>query len=354
MQRHSQLDESFADRLLLWFDRYGRKELPWQKDITPYRIWVSEIMLQQTQVNTVIPYYNRFLEAFPTIEILAAANEDAVLHKWTGLGYYARARNLLKASQKVMMKYEGKLPLSVDKLCELPGIGQSTAGAIVAICTNKYAVILDGNVKRVLTRYLSIGGWPGKNSVMDMLWREASALTPRHRVADYTQAIMDLGATVCRRTKPDCKACPLNSDCQALLADTIDLYPEKKPKKILPLKHAYLLVITNDKRQVMLEKRPSSGLWGGLWSFPETRADNIEASLKTLSLIPLSKKTLDSFRHTFSHFHLEIIPVHIKTKHSNKRIELAKHQWFNLDDTPAIGLTRPVTLILKKLRASLI
>ena len=311
-------------------------------------------MLQQTQVNTAIPYYNRFLEAFPTIEILAAANEDAVLHKWTGLGYYARARNLLKAAQEVMMKYEGKLPLSVDKLCELPGIGRSTAGAIVAICTNKYAVILDGNVKRVLTRYLSIGGWPGKNSVMDMLWREASALTPRHRVADYTQAIMDLGATVCRRTKPDCKQCPLNSDCQALLTDTIDLYPEKKPKKTLPVKHACLLVITNDKRQVMLEKRPSSGLWGGLWSFPETRAENIEASLKTLSLIPLSKKTLNSFRHTFSHFHLEIIPVHIKTKHSNKRIALAKHQWFNLDDTPAIGLTRPVTLILKKLRASLI
>ena len=350
MQKSPQIESSFATRLLIWFDQHGRKELPWQTNINPYRVWVSEVMLQQTQVKTAIPYYERFLNTFPTLEALAAANEDQVLHKWTGLGYYARARNLLKAAKQIMIRHEGKVPLTINELCNLPGIGRSTAGAIVAICTNQYAVILDGNVKRVLTRYLAIGGWPGNSGIMDILWKEAEALTPRNRVADYTQAIMDLGATLCRRTTPECHVCPLNTDCQALLSDTIDHYPEKKPKKKLPVREIYFLVITDNNGQIMLEKRPSSGLWGGLWSFPETTWQNIELSLQVLSVKPLSTRALKSFRHTFSHFHLEITPIHIQTQANKVNVKTPNINWYKLEDTPAIGLTRPVTRILENLR----
>ena len=216
---------SFAKQLLDWFDQNGRKTLPWQTNKTPYRVWVSEIMLQQTQVATVVPYFIKFLNRFPSVDELAAATEDEVLHLWTGLGYYARARNLHTTAKKVMKVHNGELPATVNELVTLPGIGRSTAGAIAAICHETHAAILDGNVKRVLARHFTIGGWPGKTETQKSLWNKAESLTPHDRIADYTQAIMDLGATVCTRSSPDCPACPYFKSCQARINGTIDQYP---------------------------------------------------------------------------------------------------------------------------------
>ncbi|HAK53672.1 MAG TPA: A/G-specific adenine glycosylase [Gammaproteobacteria bacterium] len=341
--------ETFAPRLLHWFDQFGRKDLPWQHNITPYRVWVSEIMLQQTQVKTVIPYFERFIERFPTVAALADADQDSVLHQWTGLGYYARGRNLHKAALQIVADYNGELPLTVDELCALPGIGRSTAGAIVAICTDQFAVILDGNVKRVLARYLAIDGWPGQTKVANELWENAEALTPQQRVAHYTQAIMDFGATLCTRTKPDCPNCPFTSDCKAHLDSRIEFYPGKKPTKSLPTKTTCMLVITNDHSEVMLEKRPPAGLWGGLWSFPETDLAGVDRYLADSFVISQTKESMAPFRHTFTHFHLEITPIHIHAAARDRVHESDNLLWYSLTQPPAIGLTRPVTRIIDSL-----
>ncbi len=341
---------TFAPRLLNWFDKFGRKDLPWQQNVTPYRVWVSEIMLQQTQVTTVIPYFQRFMETFPTVTALADANQDSVLHRWTGLGYYARARNLHKAAWQIVTDFNGELPLTVDELTALPGIGRSTAGAIVAICNDKFAVILDGNVKRVLSRYFTIEGWPGQTSVANKLWQRAEQLTPNKRVAHYTQAIMDLGATLCTRSNPDCPACPFNSDCLAHQSDRIESHPGRKPKKTLLTKTTCMLVITNHDGEIMLEKRPSHGLWGGLWSFPETNLADVDSRLADLPVIPHGKRPMKAFRHTFTHFHLEITPIHVQVTTEDKMREQEKFCWYSLTHPPSIGLTRPVTRIIESLQ----
>ncbi|MFA5493484.1 MAG: A/G-specific adenine glycosylase [Porticoccaceae bacterium] len=340
---------AFATRLLRWFDRHGRKDLPWQHDITPYRVWLSEIMLQQTQVSTVIPYFERFTSAFPCVETLAAAPIDQVLHLWTGLGYYARARNLHRAAQIISGEHGGIFPDNVEALSELPGIGRSTAGAIVSIAFRQRAVILDGNVKRVLGRHQAVAGWPGETAVAARLWSIAERNTPSRRVADYTQAIMDLGATLCTRTRPRCGECPVRADCAALAAGQPTAYPGKKPRKTLPVKTAFLLVIHDGQGRVLLEQRPATGIWGGLWSFPEAaRQEDIPAVSQHLGIAARQIHPAEPRRHTFSHYHLDYTPVHIHGR-AAPRIGEAEQLWVDPANFGKIGLPAPIKALLAEL-----
>jgi A/G-specific adenine glycosylase len=260
---------SFAEQLLIWFDQHGRNHLPWQKNRTGYRVWVSEIMLQQTQVVTVIPYFERFMERFPAAKDLAEADVDEVLSLWTGLGYYSRARNLHDSAIAIAEQHQGNMPKNIDALIALKGIGRSTAGAILSQAYNEPGIILDGNVKRLLTRLHAIEGWPGQSKIDKQLWQIATELTPNQRNADYTQAIMDIGATICKPKQPLCVACPMQARCQALALDRVASIPTPKPKKVLPHKTISVLLLKNQQGQILLEQRPSKGIWGGLWSLPE-------------------------------------------------------------------------------------
>ncbi|MEX1236805.1 MAG: A/G-specific adenine glycosylase, partial [Pseudomonadales bacterium] len=251
---------SFSTRILQWYDHHGRTNLPWQQDVSPYRVWISEIMLQQTRVQAVIPYFERFMQRFPSVHALAGATEDEVLHLWTGLGYYARARNLHKTARIISDDHRGKFPDTVNELCELPGIGRSTAGAIVSIAGGRRAPILDGNVKRVLARCFGIEGWPGQSNTANQLWQKAEELTPDRRVADYTQAIMDLGATLCVRAAPNCAACPMESICVANRGARVEQLPGKKPRKAMPIKSTCMLLVENAAAELLLEKRDSRGV----------------------------------------------------------------------------------------------
>ncbi|MCB1672438.1 MAG: A/G-specific adenine glycosylase [Gammaproteobacteria bacterium] len=342
----------FADKLLGWYDRHGRQDLPWQQDPTPYRVWVSEIMLQQTQVGTVIPYYQRFMATFPTVGKLAAADLDQVLHLWTGLGYYARARNLHHTARLLVSDHGGEFPAAVDTLCELPGIGLSTAGAIVALAHGRRATILDGNVKRVLTRCFAVAGWPEQSSVRRALWELAERLTPERRVGAYTQAIMDLGATVCTRSKPACEACPIATRCQARRAGEIALYPGRKPARTLPVKATFMHLLHNAQNQVLLEKRPASGIWGGLWSLPET-VDKGPLPSPGGNLLQTEAPDLwPTLRHTFSHYHLDITPVHHKVVSEAAGImESDRWLWYPLNQPAEVGLAAPVKKLLQQLES---
>ncbi|PLW66619.1 A/G-specific adenine glycosylase [Pseudohalioglobus lutimaris] len=348
------MSADFAQRVLTWFDQNGRHDLPWQHDTSPYRVWVSEIMLQQTQVNTVIPYFQRMMQHFPTVEALAAAPEDEVLHLWTGLGYYARARNLHKAAKHVSENLSGQFPDTLEGLESLPGVGRSTAGAILSIAHGRRASILDGNVKRVLARYRAVDGWPGTRQVHDELWRIAETLTPQARCADYTQAMMDLGATLCKRSSPRCEECPLRNDCEAHANGRQLDYPGKKPKKTLPVRETRFLMIRDPGGQLLLEKRPATGIWGGLWCFPEA-ADLIPEShcLDLTGLVPSATQSWPVFRHTFSHYHLDIEPVLAEITASPGRIMDANRQlWYNVRQPPKIGLAAPVVGLLAQLAAN--
>jgi A/G-specific adenine glycosylase len=347
------MPQQFSNSLLKWFHHHGRSNLPWQENQTPYRVWVSEIMLQQTQVNTVIPYYQKFMNSFPSVDKLAKANEDLVLHHWTGLGYYARARNLHKAAQIIHQKFQSNLPNTVEELCELPGIGKSTAGAIISLAKNQKAVILDGNVKRVLCRYHCIEGWPDQTDTLKQLWKIAEEYTPTINCNQYTQAIMDLGATLCTRSKPACPICPLNSNCLAYKENKTAEFPHKKPRKALPVKSIYMLIYyIKEEAKVLLEKRPPQGIWGGLWSFPET--DCIEEFKDTLNnqiMTDASPHQLwKPIRHTFSHFHLDITPVVMTLKKANVSImENDRWHWYDLQNPAELGLAAPVKKLLSKI-----
>ena len=297
--------EAFQSAVLDWFDRAGRKNLPWQAEPTPYQVWVSEIMLQQTQVGTVIPYFLRFMQRFPSLQALAAAAEDEVLGHWAGLGYYARARNLRKAAQIVVRERGGELPADVDGLAALPGIGRSTAGAILSLGLGLRAPILDGNVKRVLSRYAAVEGWPGEAQTARELWHLSEQLTPQARVADYTQAMMDLGATLCTRGQPDCPRCPLREGCLALRLGLAGELPTPRPKKTLPARRCWMLVLRDEEGGFYLQKRPPAGIWGGLWSFPEFDAPDEAAAWCVLRGIAAGLEALPQRRHTFSHYHLD-------------------------------------------------
>lgn len=342
----------FHTRVLDWFDQDGRKDLPWQQDTSPYRVWVSEIMLQQTQVKTVIPYFERFIEALPDIQALASAPQDEVLHLWTGLGYYARARNLHRAAQQVVTELGGEFPATVDGLCELPGVGRSTAGAIVSIAHGKRASILDGNVKRVLARYHRVDGWPGQSAVHNSLWEIAERYTPDQRCADYTQAMMDLGATLCTRSMPACEQCPLAQGCQARAKGEQVNFPGKKPRKALPVKSTHFLIVRAASGDVWLEKRPANGIWGGLWCFPE--ASDVDSSrqhcLDQWGLEPERIELGQGFRHTFSHYHLDIQPVLVSLDRTPEAVmEASRQLWYNVRQPAQIGLAAPVASLLEEL-----
>jgi len=355
---------TFSKSILTWFTKSGRKDLPWQINPTPYSVWISEIMLQQTQVKTVIPYYQNFISTFPSLNVLAAASEDEVLSLWSGLGYYSRARNLYKTAQLLTSPDYSKqtqkgFPFTVAELELLPGIGRSTAGAILALSFNKRAVILDGNVKRVLARCFAIPGWPGKSTTLKQLWKIAESLTPESKVKNYTQAMMDLGATVCSRSNPDCEKCPLSNICIALIKGEQSSYPGKKAKKILPEKHQnfYLLMDTNSN--IMMEKRPPSGIWGGLWAPPASNKmenDNSVSLRNYLSaefgMTIVSSKELTPFKHTFSHFKLYLYPVKatIINKHSAHFISENNLSWDKLDNWLNRGISAAVKTMLLQIK----
>ncbi|GGW83965.1 A/G-specific adenine glycosylase [Alteromonas halophila] len=346
------MSKSFATRVLEWFDAHGRKHLPWQQAVTSYKVWVSEIMLQQTQVSTVIPYFERFMTSFPSVSALAAASQDEVLHHWTGLGYYARARNLHKAARLIEEQHNGEFPSTLDEVMALPGIGRSTAGAILSLAQQQRHAILDGNVKRVLARHQAIGGWPGQKKVENALWALAEARTPETRCAQYTQAMMDLGAMVCTRSKPDCDHCPVQRDCLAYAQGTQQEYPGKKPKKTLPVRSTQL-VIPFFQRSVYLEQRPSAGLWGGLYGFIEAQSeDEAMQVIRRRQLGAAAQwQPLPGFRHTFSHFHLDIQPVLAMLDGEPKsQVSESGAGWFNIDSDIEVGMAAPTKKIIQQVR----
>ncbi|TDO95952.1 A/G-specific adenine glycosylase [Marinomonas balearica] len=343
--------ENFAPRVLAWFDLHGRKNLPWQKNKTPYRVWISEIMLQQTQVATVIPYYEKFMESFPDVYALANAKQDDVLAHWSGLGYYARARNMHKAANMLVDELDGEFPASVEGVCELPGIGRSTASAILSISRDVQAAILDGNVKRVLARFHAIATWPGEKKTENTMWDIAGYYMPNQRCGEYTQAMMDLGATLCTRSKPKCHECPLMDDCAGFATAEPTQFPISKPKKAAkPVKSAQFVVLKSSSK-VLLEKRPASGIWGGLWSLPEFDSDAsiiLEAEQR-FQCDTESVTVLSPFRHTFSHYHLDIAPslISIANGVSFCVDESDKYRWFSMDESLELGLPAPVRRILE-------
>ena len=347
--------DQLSDRLLVWFKEHGRHDLPWQLERSPYRVWVSEIMLQQTQVVTVIPYFERFIKQFPDVEALANSTLDDVLHYWTGLGYYARARNMHKTANKIVEQYKGQFPITLDGMMRLSGIGRSTAGAILSLACEQRHPVLDGNAKRVLSRYHGIEGWPGKKDVESRLWSYAEQHTPLDSYDDYTQAIMDLGATICTRRNPDCDYCPLRNDCYARKATRQHDFPESKPKIKLPQRETVFAVIENRDGEILLEQRPPSGIWGGLWCFPEFSTDqSVVNTIKDQYGYEIKEQTeYKSFKHTFSHFHLLIKPVHIRLKEQTNMIKDANISiWFNPEAECKLGFPAPVVSILKDLNNS--
>ncbi len=355
MSEMSQQD-AFAESVLHWFDEHGRKHLPWQQNKTPYRVWISEIMLQQTQVATVIPYYAKFMERFPDLQALAVAPEDDILAHWSGLGYYARARNLHKCAKLAHEKYNGALPENIDELVAMPGIGLSTAGAILSLSLGQSHAILDGNVKRVLARYHAVDGWPGTTAVLNRLWEISRKCTPPKRTDDFNQAMMDLGATLCTRSRPACERCPLASNCEALKQGDTLRYPGKKPKKQTPVKTTVMLVLYNEAGDVLMQRRPPSGIWGGLWSLPEVDGvDEIDLWLDAAGLLATSQAfSAARFRHTFSHYHLDIDVQALNVQVSDKLIlESPEQVWYNGDQFPG-GVAAPVSKILNNLVGELL
>ncbi|MEW5757488.1 MAG: A/G-specific adenine glycosylase [Pseudomonadota bacterium] len=350
------MSDSFAKQLLAWYDHSGRKDLPWQQGRDAYAIWISEIMLQQTQVTTVIPYYQRFMARFPDVVRLADAGIDEVLHLWSGLGYYARARNLHRAAQRIRDEHCGRFPTEFEQVVALPGIGPSTAGAILAFSTGSRQVILDGNVKRVLCRYHAISGWPGQPAVEKRLWALADQHTPHERVPEYTQAIMDLGATCCTRTRPQCEHCPLHSGCQARQLQRTADFPTPRPRKALPVRTTTMLIIRDDHGHVLLERRPPTGIWGGLWSLPEWPQDDpLEAWCARRYGLTVRQPTPGAvLRHTFSHFHLDIQPLLLQSRSAGHRImEPGDIVWYNTQQPDARGLAAPVERLLAQLASQI-
>lgn len=342
----------FGQRVLDWFDAHGRKRLPWKENPTPYRVWVSEIMLQQTQVATVIPYYERFMARFPDLLALADAELDEALGLWAGLGYYARARHLHQAAQIVRDRHGGELPLDTALLQTLPGIGRSTAGAILALAAGQRQPILDGNVKRLLARFAAVDGWPGQSRVLAALWTLADRYTPGERVADYTQAMMDLGAMICAPRQPRCGDCPLADGCAAHAQGRESVYPAPKPRRDLPVRTTRMLLLRGAAGEVLLERRPPVGVWGGLWSFPECplEVDIIAWCRERLGLEVTVGAPWDMLRHSFSHFHLDITPAPATVLGPGGRVmEGERFVWYNTRCPDDRGVAAPVRGLLAAL-----
>lgn len=342
--------DAFAPAVVAWYQKHGRKDLPWQHDVNPYRVWVSEIMLQQTQVTTVLDYFARFMQALPDVQALAAAPLDEVLHLWTGLGYYTRARNLHKTAQYICTNYHGEFPRSAEILATLPGIGPSTAGAIASLSMGLRAPILDGNVKRVLARYSALKSYPGSSQASKQLWQLAERLTPQQDVAQYTQAMMDLGATLCTRKQPACSRCPVQKGCLAYQTEQQHLLPIARPRKVMPEKRISMPLLIDPSGSVLLYQRPATGLWGGLWSLPEL--DNIaqlDSLLQQHQLTLEQPQLLTGLRHTFSHFHLEIEPWLVHVKRSTASV-IAENNWlwYNPYNPLRLGLAAPIKELIER------
>lgn len=345
--------EHFQSLVLDWFKEHGRTGLPWQQQKTPYKVWLSEIMLQQTQVNTVIPYFQRFIEHFPDIKTLALAEEEQVFFLWAGLGYYQRARNAHQTAKIIGEKYGGHFPETIPLLCKLPGIGESTAGAIVSLSFNKFGPILDGNAKRVLVRFNGIEDVLNSQT-LKLLWKLAHYYTPQ-KAAAYTQAIMDLGSLICTRTKPKCLICPLSKDCVAFKKNLTTIIPNAKPSTALPKKQKTFFIFQSGS-QILLSKRPTQGIWGGLWSFPERDGKLTHKNLKLFcekhfSVDYLHSHSLPCFNHSFTHFHLKIFPIVLKVTALFKPtfLEDANYLWHDLKTPIAFGLPKPISAILNQL-----
>jgi len=350
VKNKTKADNVFAQQVLDWFDQHGRHDLPWQQDRSLYRVWLAEVMLQQTQVATVIPYYQSFLTKFPELSDLAKASQDEVLKLWAGLGYYTRARNLHKAAVAIDQQHQGQFPEQFEDVLALPGIGRSTAGAILAQSLDQRHAILDGNVKRVLSRYFEIEGWYGKKAVENLLWLEAEACTPNQRLADYTQAMMDLGATLCTRSSPGCEQCPLVGGCLAYKNQRVNELPTRKPKKQLPVKTVRMLLLTNKKGEILLEKRPPTGIWGGLWSLPELALEDDIAQQcgRRWQYQTETAEDLQAFRHTFSHYHLDITPCRVQVATLTGKVQDSEQQWCDVIRVDDYAMATPVANILRE------
>ena len=355
-------DVPIAPSLLAWFDRHGRHDLPWQHEPTVYRVWVSEIMLQQTRVAAVIPYFERFMARFPGVDALAAAELDEVLGLWSGLGYYARGRNLHAAARSVRADHGGRFPETFEELVALPGIGRSTAGAILALALGRRYPILDGNAKRVLSRYHAVAGWPGETAVRERLWEHAERHTPHRRVRDYTQAIMDLGATLCTRTRPGCLLCPVAAGCRAHSTGDPTRFPAPRPRRPYPTRETLLVVLRDAKGRVLVERRPPSGIWGGLWSFPESSAEMDPAAAAAtaaqrhgLRLRSRSVAPLPPVEHGFTHYRLRATPLVVAVDPCADRVsDAGAARWLEPDAAVGeggieVGLAAPVGAVLSRL-----
>ena len=339
---------SFASRLVEWQARHGRRDLPWQATRDPYRIWISEIMLQQTQVATVIPFYERFVAAFPDVAALAAAPVERVLERWSGLGYYRRAHLAHRAARTIVAEHGGAFPRELDAIARLPGIGRSTAAAIAAFAFDARAAILDGNVKRVLARHAGIDGYPGDARVESSLWRYAEALLPDREIGTYTQAMMDLGATVCLRQRPRCDMCPVADDCVARREHRTDRLPAPRPKKTLPQREISVLLLQRHG-EVLLEKRPATGVWAGLWSLPEVAidADVVAHCQRRFAAEVALQPKLPAIEHGFTHFHLTLHPQPCAVQAWPRRTEEPGLLWLPLDEAASAALPAPIKKLLR-------
>ncbi len=342
--------QNFSSRIIAWQRQHGRHTLPWQASRDPYRIWVSEIMLQQTQVASVVPYFQRFIEHFPDLQSLASASQDAVLAQWSGLGYYSRARNLHRAAQRISEYHAGQFPHDIELIQSLPGIGRSTAAAIAALAFGQTHAILDGNVKRVLTRHAGISGWPGDKVVEARLWTLAKARLPTKNIEAYTQGMMDLGASVCTRTRPACLTCPVARDCVGLQKNLIDKLPTPPSKKKLPEKQIRMLMLL-DQQQILLQRRPSSGIWGGLWSLPEleVEADPLSYCQTHFGLNVRHTASLPVILHSFTHFKLHIHPIVMRISSHSGLSPDPQHRWLAAHSALDMGLPAPVRKLLLQL-----
>ena len=343
----------FARRVVAWQRRYGRHDLPWQRPATPYRVWVSEVMLQQTQVATVIPYFERFMKRFPDVAALSAAPLDEVLAHWAGLGYYARARSLHRAARLMAERHGGELPDSLEALMALPGIGRSTAGAILALAHGLPFPILDGNAKRVLARFHAVDGWPGEAAVARRLWALAEAHTPRRQVRAYTQGIMDLGATVCTRTAPRCGDCPVRAGCAARASGVPERWPAPRPRRALPEREACMLLLTDPAGRVLLARRPPAGVWGGLWCLPEVPAGERPAvwARRALGLEPGPLRELETVRHAFTHFRLLIRPLRgevARDAPTSGVMDAGELMWYKVRAHRRPGMPTPVARLIER------
>ena len=340
---------SFSGAIIAWYQDHGRKDLPWQKPASAYRVWVSEVMLQQTQVSTVIPYFKRFMREFRTLRTLAASDINQVLGLWSGLGYYARAHNLHKTAEIIHTRFKGRFPKSMDALCELPGIGRSTAGAILSLAMKISAPILDGNVKRILSRYHALPGHSGQSQFLKTLWQLAENYTPESNCQYYNQAMMDLGALICTRLKPQCNRCPLMTSCQAFKENTPLDYPQKKPKKHKPQRQTWMIILQAPSNSILLEKRPNSGIWGGLWSFPECANEEEITTLcfQKYQCDILSREPLPILNHSFTHFNLKIRPIVLKINNIPQSVrESDSYFWYTLGKILPGGIAAPVSKLL--------